>query len=230
MIKIPQVKKIKYLLEQSAGALFDLDGVLVDSSFSHGAAKKMATEKFFPDVLSEKKWLEIKELSTSQVFEKLIAVSKYQDIKKSDFLDFKTNKYSELVSRGVYPLPGAVGFLEELKRQNYQLGLVTATRKENLKFIKLDLDYFFKTVVTAEDVKMLKPAPEAYEIAAARLDLKPTQCVVFEDTDIGLISAQKAGCRTVGRVGTLDVLSLQKAGAEAVFNSFGELVDYPTFF
>ncbi len=48
MIKIPQVKKIKYLLEQSAGALFDLDGVLVDSSFSHGAAKKMATENFFP--------------------------------------------------------------------------------------------------------------------------------------------------------------------------------------
>ncbi|WP_336761072.1 HAD family phosphatase [Asaia sp. VD9] len=61
----------------------------------------------------------------------------------------------------------------------------------------LDLLELFDTVVTIEDVKHGKPAPDLYLLAAERLKVAPARCLVFEDTEEGLEAAHNAGMRAI---------------------------------
>jgi HAD superfamily hydrolase (TIGR01509 family) len=51
----------------------------------------------------------------------------------------------------------------------------------------------FDTIVSADDYKHGKPAPDCYLLAAARLGVAPADCLVFEDTEMGVESATAAG-------------------------------------
>ena len=55
----------------------------------------------------------------------------------------------------------------------------------------------FETIVGAEDYKNSKPAPDAYLLAATRLGVAPKDCLVFEDTDMGIQAATAAGMASV---------------------------------
>ena len=55
----------------------------------------------------------------------------------------------------------------------------------------------FDTIVSAEDYKRGKPAPDAFLLAAARLGVAPADCLVFEDTDLGIQAATAAGMASV---------------------------------
>ncbi|MBX7102802.1 MAG: HAD-IA family hydrolase [Gemmataceae bacterium] len=65
--------------------------------------------------------------------------------------------------------------------------IVTATLSQ------LDLLHLFETIVTAEDTPRHKPEPDVFLEAARRLGVDPAECLVFEDTDIGLEAATRAG-------------------------------------
>lgn len=91
---------------------------------------------------------------------------------------------------------GAVELLEMLK---HPLGLVTSTGRQGAHH-KLDLAgiaHHFRTVVTFDDVRHPKPAPEPYLLAAERLGVDPARCLVFEDSDVGAEAAHRAGCVVV---------------------------------
>lgn len=55
----------------------------------------------------------------------------------------------------------------------------------------------FDTIVSAEDYRNGKPAPDAFLLAAARLGVAPADCLVFEDTDLGIAAATAAGMASV---------------------------------
>jgi beta-phosphoglucomutase family hydrolase len=55
----------------------------------------------------------------------------------------------------------------------------------------------FDTIVSAEDYKNAKPAPDAFLLAAARLGVPPKDCLAFEDTDLGIQAATAAGMASV---------------------------------
>jgi len=55
----------------------------------------------------------------------------------------------------------------------------------------------FNTIVSAEDYKNAKPAPDAFLLAAVRLGVPPNDCLVFEDTDLGIQAATAAGMASV---------------------------------
>ena len=59
------------------------------------------------------------------------------------------------------------------------------------------LEEMFDTVVSSDDVRRSKPAPEGYQLAMARLGLSPEVCVAVEDTETGLRAAADAGVRTM---------------------------------
>ena len=61
----------------------------------------------------------------------------------------------------------------------------------------LNLSHFFDTIVTLDEVGVPKPAPDLFLHAAERLGVPPENCLVFEDTDTGLIAAQAAGMRCI---------------------------------
>jgi HAD superfamily hydrolase (TIGR01509 family) len=73
--------------------------------------------------------------------------------------------------------------------------------------------YFDGSITTFEDVRVGKPAPDIYLLAAERAGASPAECLVIEDSRAGVISALAAGCPVVGFVGLADE---QAAAAEAL--------------
>jgi HAD superfamily hydrolase (TIGR01509 family) len=77
--------------------------------------------------------------------------------------------------------------------------LVTTASAESVRAIlgHFDLDEAFDLVITGDDVTRHKPDPQAYELALERLDLRPRECIAFEDSDVGVASAEAAGVPVV---------------------------------
>ena len=56
---------------------------------------------------------------------------------------------------------------------------------------------WFETIVTAEDTTRHKPEPDVFLEAARRLQVEPARCVVYEDADLGIEAARRAGMQVV---------------------------------
>jgi HAD superfamily hydrolase (TIGR01509 family) len=89
--------------------------------------------------------------------------------------------------------------LGRMARQSIPIALVTTASRPGVEALlgAYKLTDFFDTVVTGHDVQAHKPAPDAYLAAAARLNVRPQDCLVFEDTDIGQEAARRAGMSVV---------------------------------
>ena len=79
-------------------------------------------------------------------------------------------------------------------------------------------------LVTVDDVEHGKPAPDPFLLAASRLGVDPTRCLVVEDAVAGITGARAAGCATLGVTTTTDVEHLIAAQADAVVRDLAEVV------
>lgn len=100
------------------------------------------------------------------------------------------------LDNGVDLKSGAVELLEMLA---HPMALVTSTGRQGAhhKLGLAGIAHHFRTVVTFDDVRQPKPAPEPYLLAAERLGVDPARCLVFEDSDVGAEAAHRAGCVVV---------------------------------
>jgi HAD superfamily hydrolase (TIGR01509 family) len=92
--------------------------------------------------------------------------------------------------------PGAAALLRTLRQPR---AIVTSSRRDSAarKLAVAGLAGQFAEVVTFDDVRAPKPAPDPYLLAAARLGVDPARCLVFEDSEPGAEAAHRAGCRVV---------------------------------
>lgn len=97
-------------------------------------------------------------------------------------------------------LPGARDWLERLRLAGWRQALATMTWRENLEamFAAQDFSDCFDAIVTAEDVHQGKPDPEVFLLAAQRLAVPPSRCIVVEDAPAGIEAARRAGMRVIG--------------------------------
>lgn len=97
-------------------------------------------------------------------------------------------------------LPGVKQVVTFLVGRGLLLGIASSGSRESIRriLVRLGLDRVFGVVVAGEDVTKGKPDPEPYEVAALRLGVRPDECVVFEDSTVGVQSAKNAGCTVVG--------------------------------
>lgn len=95
----------------------------------------------------------------------------------------------------IYPQVHEV--LTELKA-NYKIGLATSNKRKNVNhlFDKFGLTNYFEKVITRDDVKHEKPNPEPYLKMARMLGVNPENCLVVEDTPVGVLAAKRAKMMT----------------------------------
>lgn len=113
----------------------------------------------------------------------------------------KEELYRDIIrERGISPLPGVREFLERLHRAGMPCVIGSSTHRLNIEtsLRLLGLEKYFRALVTAEDVKAGKPDPEVFLKAAAAIDRKPSDCVVFEDAPVGIEAALAGGMAVVG--------------------------------
>lgn len=90
---------------------------------------------------------------------------------------------------------GVLSLLTGLKAAGIKLAVATSSSPEIAKLIlaRCEITSFFDAVVTASEAGKSKPEPDVYLLAAQKIDVAPADCVVFEDSPNGLLSAKNAG-------------------------------------
>lgn len=102
--------------------------------------------------------------------------------------------YQKLLREEDILIPGVSETIEAL-HQEYQLAIVTSSRKENVEIIHGRTGFlrFFDFVISEQDYQHAKPHPEPYLTALKRAAVSPQQAIVIEDSERGLIAAREAG-------------------------------------
>jgi HAD superfamily hydrolase (TIGR01509 family) len=102
-----------------------------------------------------------------------------------------------MLARGVPVKPGARELLAEVAGAGIPHALVTSSARQIMQTALAVTGLTFPVTVCGEDVRRTKPDPEPYLLAAARLGVPPGGCVVLEDSPSGAAAARAAGCPVI---------------------------------
>jgi len=203
------------------GAIFDLDGVLVDTaSYHYRAWKRLAEELGFP--FSEQDNEQLKGVSRMRSLELLLetgGMAERVSRTEKDALAARKNAWYVEMLEGMTPgeiLPGALECLRGFRAVGIRTSLGSASRNAGRILERLGLTAMLDAVVDGNDVEQVKPAPDVFLLAAKRIGIAPSACVVFEDAQAGLEAACAGGMRAVA-VGTSESLSGYDAKVAGLF-------------
>ena len=196
----------------NVGAIFDWDGVLIDSSAHHEAAwERLAKERGLP--LPEGHFKRGFGMKNEVVIPKVLQWGDQPELVQELSLR-KEALYREIIlERGISTLPGAREWLEQLHENGIPCVIGSSTHRLNIEVCLqvLGLKDFFASIVSAEDVSHGKPDPEVFLVAATRIDRPPSQCVVFEDALVGIEAAHRGGMKVVAVASTNPFEALKNA-------------------
>lgn len=184
------------MLKDKKAVIFDLDGTLVDSMGIWKAIDVEYLGKLHLEV-PEDLQQDIEGLSFSEVavyFKKRFQLEASVEFIKSEWNRMAMDKY-------LYEVPakdGAVEFVQYLYKQGFKLGIASSN---SIQLVHAALDAhsirpFFSVILTCCEVKKGKPEPDVYLEVAARMQVEPKDCVVFEDIPVGIMAGKAAGMTT----------------------------------
>ena len=184
------------------GAIFDMDGTLVDSlafwgEFWHEfGIKYMECDNYFPP---EQVNNAIKTMVYSQGV-KYIYKACALAVSEAEFVEFSEYMIENFYTTRATVKKGAIELLDYLKSLGIPMCVASAT---DLKYVKVaikstGLEKYFDTVLSCEQVGKGKDSPEIYLAAAKEIGSEISDTCVFEDSCVALETARKAGFKTVG--------------------------------
>ncbi|MBP0723993.1 HAD family phosphatase [Bacillus sp. RG28] len=178
--------------------IFDMDGLMFDSErVTLEAIKKIG--QAYQYVIEDEHVHEI--IGTNQKYAKKRFQERFgedfpfEDIMKQKKVDILEYYQTE----GVPKKEGLVELLEYLKEKKLPLAVATSSYRESATFIlkKAEVFPYFDAIICGDEVTHSKPEPEIFLKAASTLGVYPEECIVIEDSENGLIAAQKAGIRSI---------------------------------
>jgi kojibiose phosphorylase len=183
------------------GAIFDLDGVIVDTAKYHYLAwKRLAAELGFE--FAEEQNEALKGVSRMRSLEILLAAGglSFDEMARQELATKKNGWYVEYINKidRSEILPGALELLAALKNRGVRIALGTASKNSVILLGNLKIEEYFDAIVDGNKVSKAKPDPEVFVTAARGLGLRPWECVVFEDAEAGIEAARRAGMYAVG--------------------------------
>jgi len=182
-------------------AIFDLDGVIVDTARYHYLAwKRLAREHGFDFTETDNERL--KGVSRMRSLEILLEIGDISadEPTRQEMADRKNAWYVEYISRMNTSeiLPGAAEYVRHLQSRDVKTAIGSASRNTPLILEHLQIASLFDVVIDGRKVQRAKPDPEVFVLAAQTLNVLPERCVVFEDAEAGIEAARRAGMGAVG--------------------------------
>lgn len=192
------------------GLLFDMDGVLLDSTpavarvwaswaLEHGFDPKETSRR----AQGRPSMSTIRELLPNADHE-----AENREVERRELADLD----------GVVPLPGALSLLQSLPPDRWT---IATSSTHPLALVRLRAGGFPvpSRLITASDVQRGKPDPEPYLKAAASLGLPPQDCIVIEDAPAGIRAGKSAGARVLGLRTISPDDELSRAGADWIVDN-----------
>ncbi len=181
------------------GALFDMDGTMFDTERLRFETLKQASEELIGQEFSDEYLMQCLGLSAKtaeQLAKKFYGEDvPYQAIRKrADELELESVRHN-----GVPIKKGLIQVLERLRKSGLRMAVATSSRRAIAEeyLINANVYKFFDLLVCGDEVEKGKPHPEIFITAAQKLNLQPSQCLMFEDSENGICSAHDAGGITI---------------------------------
>ena len=184
------------------GVLFDLDGIIADTSVYHFQAWRKLIKNHFnrelPDEL-EKQTKGVSRTDSLKAILKFLNISVSQE-QFNEMTTEKNNIFRNLLA-SLTPaniLPGISELISSLQKNNVKLSLASASLNGPFILEKLQLTDAFDAIADPSKVAAGKPAPDIFIAAAEAINLKPQDCVGIEDSIAGITAINKSGALSVG--------------------------------
>jgi len=204
---------------KKVAALFDLDGVLIDSEplyseFYDSIAKihNIGVDNF-------------SQIIKGSTIGKILSDYFPTEEMKADVV----RRLNEFERTMPYPIfDGVVEFLKELRKNGIPAVIATSSAPEKMEQLSRRLPAFtslFDAVVTGADVSKSKPDPECYILAARLVGCNPADCYVFEDSVNGLKAGMASGAVVIGLTTTLPEATLKRKAHKLISGFTGFTVE-----
>jgi beta-phosphoglucomutase len=192
--------------------IFDLDGVITDSSELHYLAwKQLADEEGISFDRESNETM--RGLSRRESLLQLLGDRTVTEAEIQDMMDRKNRYYVDMM-QNITPadlLPGVFELLCDLQASGVKIALGSSSKNARRVLEQLGIIDMFNAIADGNSVDRHKPAPDVFLFAADQLGLTPEQCVVVEDASAGIEAARAGGMQAVGlgpkeRVGAAHVV------------------------
>lgn len=182
----------------SFAAIFDMDGVIIDSNPYHKISLRQFCEKYGFHLTDEELINRIYGRTNKEWIANLFGALSKEELTR--YGEEKESLFREVYKNDIRALTGLPEFLKSLKQNNIPIAIGTSAPRSNVDFVlsHTGLGDYFSAILDESNVEQGKPNPEIYLKVAAKLGYEPSRCVVFEDSLSGVESARRAGAKVVG--------------------------------
>ena len=188
--------------KKTKAVIFDMDGVISDTQIIHSTIESDLLKGYgiaiHPQEITRK-------YAGTRMREWMPDLFKHHNVSAPSMEEVSAKKKVHLENAfrsGIQEVPGTREFILFLKERNMPIAVASASRLALIDLIlsELGMKEEFDAITSSEEVKMGKPEPDVFLLAAQRLNVPPSDSLVIEDGISGMIAAKKAGMRCVALV------------------------------
>jgi|TARA_Y100000310_G_scaffold311828_1_gene358511 beta-phosphoglucomutase len=206
---------VKDTLIKSKAVLFDFDGTLADTMRDHYAAWEKASLDYGIK-LNPEDYYPLEGTNVFEIAKRLFKINQISSDEK-ELVQKKEKYYLDKYTINIYP--GVEYLINKLRSYKIKLGIVTTgLRKRIFSSVPKQFLDMFDVIICGDDTVKGKPFPDPYLKGMKKLILKPKECIIVENSPIGVESAKATGAYCIAICSTLGDEYFTKA--DVIFNSF----------
>lgn len=190
--------------------IFDLDGVITETSNQHFQAWKAVSKLIGIDIdlkLNEKLKGVSRDESLKEILRHGDMLDKYSPEEREKISFSKNEYYKILISQFTRSnvFEGVIEIFQELKKRNIKIGIASASRNAAGLIKAMELESYVDYIADPDEVENGKPFPDIFLKVASELGAKPEECIAVEDAVAGVTAIKSAGMYAVG-IGDQNIL------------------------
>lgn len=179
--------------------IFDMDGVIIDSEPMHAKAAVMALKKYNIDIPIEYAY---RFIGTKMAYMCSRMVEDFNmDISPDELVDANNEMKRLLLEKEGYPaIPYVIELIRDLHNHGLKLIIASSSSSATIEYVmdSFNIKEYFSAYISGDMVTRPKPAPDIFLLAAERLGLVPSECIVIEDSYNGVTAAKAAKMACIG--------------------------------
>ena len=187
-------------MQKPNAIIFDLDGVLTDTSEYHYQAWKRLADDLGIPFTREDNDAHLRGVSRRESLMYIIRGRHYTEDQIQEMMDRKNSYYNEMIKK-MTPndlVPGGRVLLQEIQQAGLKIAVASGSKNARTVLDLLDINSYLNGIADGYDVSNGKPAPDIFVFAAGLLNIPTSQSLVLEDAAAGVEAAKKGGMMAIG--------------------------------
>lgn len=182
--------------------LFDFDGVISNTEESNGRFLEKALKEYGITLTKEDRQHLIG--TSGRSFLDQILQTGPVPVSREELQKTRSNIGNTYENTDIAPMPGLISMLDFLKAHKVKMGIASSTSSRLIltALNRMKLTSYFDAIVCGDMCTESKPHPQIYQKAMEYLDAKPEECIIIEDSTVGIEAGKRAGVCVIGYSGS----------------------------